>query len=61
MMKKEELKVGDEIPIFCPVCKKETKCRYDGVQKHWLTKKDTFENYTCLEGKPNRHSFVKRL
>ena len=51
IMKKEELKPGDEIPKFCPNCKKETKCKYNGVQEHFITNKPWRKLFTCKECK----------
>jgi len=48
-MNKKELKPGDEIPKFCPNCKKETKCKYNGIQEHFITKKPWRKLFTCKE------------
>ncbi|MBL7148435.1 MAG: hypothetical protein ISS82_06420 [Nanoarchaeota archaeon] len=44
----EELKPGDEIPLFCEFCKKETKCRYEGIQEGHK-RKPIFKLFTCRE------------
>ena len=58
-MKKERLKKGDELPLYCKNCRKETKCTYIGIQTNHKGK-PTLNLFNCLECKTTFAEKIKK-